>query len=129
MTTPAGERLDVRLPDWRAQRAECILAFAGILLLTIALQWHDNAFVAEWTDSSDEAAHYVTGLMVRDYITQGFPDSPMVFATNYYEHYPYIGFGHFPPMFYVIQAAWTLTFGISRASLLFLIAIISSALL
>jgi hypothetical protein len=32
----------------------------------------------------------------------------MEFARAYYEHYPKIGLGHWPPVFYVVQAAWYL---------------------
>ena len=52
----------------------------------------------------------MTGLMVRDYIAAGFPDSPFRFAENYYLHYPKVAIGHWPPVFYSIQAAWMLIF-------------------
>ena len=51
-------------------------------------------------------------------IAHGFPGSPMQFARNYYAHYPEIGFGHWPPWLYVIQAAWPLVFPATRQSLL-----------
>src|SRR5688572_23011223 len=114
--------------DWPLRR-ESVAAFAVAFALTLTLQWHNNAYRAEWSDSSDESAHYVTGLMVHDYIVHGLPESPMTYAQRYYEHYPYIAFGHFPPVFYIVQAAWMLPFGTSRASLLTLIAFINAALL
>src|SRR5690349_16507783 len=68
--------------------------FGLALLLTLLLQWRGNAYQAEWSGDSDEAAHYVTGLMVRDYIASGLPGSPMSFAQRYYDHYPRVAIGH-----------------------------------
>lgn len=31
--------------------------------------------------------------MIRDYIANGFPASPMKFAEEYYVHYPKVAFG------------------------------------
>jgi hypothetical protein len=75
----------------------------------------------------DEPAHYVTGLMVRDYIAQFFPGPPIEFARNYYLHYPQVAFGHWPPMFYVLQALWTMVAPISYPSMLLLMAALTSA--
>ena len=47
----------------------------------------------------------------------------MHYAENYYLHYPKVSFGHWPPVFYLLQAAWTLLFSISRTSLLLLMAV------
>jgi len=73
-----------------------------------ALQWVAGAFRSGFGANPDEPAHYVTGLMVRDYVAQLLPGSPIAFAQNYYLHYPAVAFGHWPPMFYVLQALWTL---------------------
>src|SRR5688572_12884866 len=114
--------------NWPLRR-ESVAVFAVGFAVTLALQWHNHAFLAEWSDSSDESAHYVTGLMVRDYILRGVPTAPMEYARRYYDYYPYIGLGHFPPVFYVVQAAWTIPLGTSRISLLALIAFIDAGLL
>ena len=106
-------------------RAAYFLLFFFIALL---LSWNSGAFQAELGDSPDEPAHYVTGLMVHDYVAQGFPGSPMAFARNYYLHYPKVALGHWPPFFYVVQASWTLVFGVSRLSLVFLMAAIGALL-
>ena len=99
------------------------------LAATAALQWHGNGYRAEWTSSADEPAHYVTGLMVRDYLAQGLPGGPLAYAQRYYDHYPKVGFGHWPPVFYLVQAGWTLLFGVSRPSLIALMAVITACLL
>ena len=101
-----------------------LLAFGGAVLL----EWRGNAFQSEFGDNADEAAHYVTGLMVRDYIAKGFPGPPLAFAQNYYVHYPKVSFGHWPPLFYIVQAAWTLPIQPCRASLMLLMALIAALL-
>jgi hypothetical protein len=37
---------------------------------------------------SDEAAHFMNGLLIRDYLTQGLGNNPMHFAEQYYLSYP-----------------------------------------
>ena len=96
------------------------------LLLTLAWQWRGNAYGSEWSGDSDESAHFVTGLMVHDYFADRFPGSPMAYANRYYDFYPKVGLGHWPPVFYIIQAAWTLVFTPSRVSLLLLMAILGA---
>lgn len=107
--------------------AELIAVFLLLWCLTAATQYAGGAWTAELGgDESDEPAHYVTGLMVRDYIAQGAPARPMAFAQEYYRHYPKVGLGHWPPVFYLVQSAWTLPFGVSRASLLLLMAALTA---
>lgn len=101
--------------------------FLVSILLTLAWQWRGNAYGSEWSGDPDEPAHYVTGLMVRDYIADGLPAPPMAYATRYYDFYPKVALGHWPPMFYVMQAAWTLLFTPSRISVLLLMATLSAA--
>lgn len=92
------------------------------------LQWRGNAYRAEWSGTSDEPAHYIGGLAVRDYVAAGFPTHPMQFAAEFYNHYPKLGIGHWPPVFYAVEGAWMLLFGTSRISLLLLLALISTCL-
>jgi hypothetical protein len=49
------------------------------------------------------------------------------FADDYYAHYPKIGLGVWPPFFYMVQAAWTLPFSPSRASVLLLLCALAAA--
>ena len=64
---------------------------------------------------------------MRDYLA-AFPwQPPMNFARNFYSHYPIVAIGHWPPMFYAVQATWTLPFGVSRLSVLLLMAMLSAA--
>lgn len=96
------------------------------LTLIIVLQWLGGAYRTEFAGYPDEGAHYITGLMVRDYIARHDVHSFRQFAENYYMHYPKVAIGHWPPFFYVAQAAWTLLFPISRSSLLLLMAMFTA---
>ncbi|MCP4347419.1 MAG: hypothetical protein GY795_18090 [Desulfobacterales bacterium] len=102
----------------------CIIFFG----IQLGLQTANGAFVSEWGGHPDEAAHYVTGLMVRDYAASLELFSPMKFAENYYIHYPKVAIGHWPPVFYIIQAAWMLIFSHSRISIILLMAFLSTLL-
>ena len=111
------------------------LLFVFLVFTAIAgfFQWNEGAFRAEFGGHPDESAHYVTGLLVRDtlvmaknYVSSGCHGSPVKmgkeFVQSYYDHYPKIGLGVWPPLFYLAQSAWTLPFGVSRCSILLLMA-------
>ncbi|MBN8731337.1 MAG: glycosyltransferase family 39 protein [Acidobacteria bacterium] len=66
--------------------------------------------------------------MIHDYIQAGFPSPPLEYAQNYYVHYPKVAFGHWPPVYFVLQAAWTLLFGPSLVSVLILQCVVAALL-
>ncbi len=110
-------------------RPALLAAIVLVLAFDAAFLWQHvgGAYDSEFGGHPDEAAHYVTGLMVRDYVAARFPSAPMTYANDYYSHYPKIGLGIWPPVFYGTQAAWTLVFGVSRQSVLLLMCILASA--
>ena len=118
--------------EWaaRSKRGVRIILPQAMLFfsLIVALQWHSGAFRSGFGGHPDEAAHYVTGLMLREYLCTWPPTSPLKFAENYYLHYPKVAFGHWPPFFYMVQAIWTLLFSPSRVSILLLSALITTLL-
>ena len=93
------------------------IAAVASLSCVLLLQWTEGAYQAEFGGHPDEAAHYVTGLMIHDYVAAGLPGNPMTFALEYYDHYPKVALGNWPPLFYVLQAGWTLLFTPDRASM------------
>ena len=100
------------------------VALLGYLLLVIALQrWH-GAPGALFNGYPDEPSHYISGLMVRDYLTSGFSRTPIAFAQDFYLHVPYFGVGYWPPLFYLAEAIWMLAFGPGRPAALMLTALI-----
>ena len=99
------------------------LAYLGFFVL---LQWSSGAHAAGFGGDPDEPAHYVTGLMVRDYVAALLPTAPLPYAENYYVHYPEVAFGHWPPLFHLIEAGWMLVFPVSHSSLMALMATLSA---
>lgn len=114
-------------PSWRS-RFQFAAVFLLYLALAAGLQWSGGAYHSEFGEHADEAAHYVTGLMVRDYLASGLGTSPLAFAKEYYQHYPKIGLGHWPPTFYLVQAAWMLPLPVSRGSVMLLQAVLAALL-
>lgn len=104
------------------------LCFVGFFLLVVGLQWAGGAYRADFTGHDDEAAHFVTGLMVRDYLVQGLPAAPRSFAENYYFHYPKVAIGHWPPFFYLVQGIWMLVLPPSRFTIMLLMTSITAVL-
>ena len=93
-----------------------LLIFVLFLGVVLILQVASGAYHAEFGGYPDEPAHYITSLMVHDYVAELKWTSPIQFAEQYYRHYPKVAFGHWPPFFYVVQAAWMLLFSTSRTS-------------
>jgi hypothetical protein len=108
------------------------VGWMGLLLLFVCLLMGlartGEVFESEFGGHPDEAAHYVTGLMVYDYIRDHLGEHPLHFANDYYEHYPKVALGHFPPGFYVVEAVWFLFFSESLSSAILLQAVIAAAL-
>ncbi len=104
-------------------RFTALLAF---LAVAVVLQRLGGAYETELSGYPDEPAHFVTGVMVHEYLSN-LPPGPMVpFAKEYYIHYPKVAMGHWPPVFYLVQGLWFLVFHVSRASVLWLMALITA---
>lgn len=107
--------------------AAVLLVFAAALALAVALQVHGGAYEAEFSETMDESAHYVTGLLVHDWIQAGLPRPVSRFYYQFTQHHSNAVIGHWPPGFYVLQAAWMLLFGVARDSMLLLMAFFQAA--
>jgi hypothetical protein len=108
--------------DRRADLGACILLFG----LTVLLQYRNGAFSSEFGNHPDEAAHYVTGLMVHDFCWSGDWSHPRSYAENYYVRYPKVALGHWPPFFYLLQAVWMSIFPLGRTSLVLFMAVLTT---
>ena len=62
------------------------------------------------------------------YATSGLHTLPVAFATAFYGHYPKVSIGHWPPVFYGVEAAWMLLVSASRASVMALMAAVTAGL-
>ena len=109
---------------WVIRLLVFLVLFGGV----VSLQWYKGAFAAEFGGDPDEPAHFVTALLTHDYLVAGAPWPPMAYAENYYRHYPKVAIGHWPPFFYMVQAGWMLGFGVSRISMMLLMASLTALL-
>lgn len=103
------------------------IVFLLILLVTLSLQRLSGAHSAAFGGHPDEASHYVTAVMVRDYVARGLPGNPVTFAKDFYLHYPRVAFGLWPPLFHLLSGMWMLAFGTNRTSIMFLLVAFTTA--
>src|SRR5690242_14747062 len=92
----------------------------------VYLQWMGGGYSAEFIGYPDESAHYVTGLMVHDYLISHDLFSPLEFAQRFEDHYPKVAIGHWPPVFYGLQAVWMMLFSASRGSMMLFMATVAA---
>jgi hypothetical protein len=112
-----------RLP---ARVAEPLAIAAIFLAASVLLQGGRGALSSGLGAHEDEAAHYVTGVMLRDLVAGLSFESPVAFAEQYYTHYPRVAVGQWPPVFHLMLAVWTLPFGPGRLSVLLLMMLLAS---
>ncbi len=103
------------------------LVFIVLLAAVVSVQLMSHAYGAELS-TPDEPGHYITGLMIRDYVLGGVPASPMTFGTAFYLHYPKVAFGHWPPGFHLIGAVWMMVAPATPGGMLALVAVLVAAL-
>ena len=92
-------------------------------LAAMAVQVHVGAYATDRGQTGDEAAHFVTSLMLADYL--GHLGNPIAFAKDYYVHLPRVAIGHWPPFFEMLQGLAFVLFGGSNAVAMALQAVIA----
>lgn len=89
--------------------------FACIVLSAVALA----LFITSPTDGDfwwyDASRHAMNGIFIRDFIIDGGLLHPIRFATEYYQKYPAINIGFYPPFFYLTSAPFLAIFGPTHA--------------
>lgn len=104
-TSPSGEAtvpfeatppLSLVLSD----RMRAVVWLAALLGLALLIQNLAGAYGTELGNTSDEPAHFMNGLLLRDYLTHGLMQSPLAFAEQYYLSYPKIAPLMWPPFFH-----------------------------
>jgi len=105
--------------------ARAALLFA--ILIFGVVQFAGGAYTAEFDGQQDESAHFMSGLMVRDFLIQRHLSHPVSWAEQYYIHYPRVRFGHWPPLFHVAEAAWFLLLPPSRVSAVLFLGLLALA--
>src|SRR5580698_9640953 len=94
--------------------AEPVLVGLIFLAVAIALQGTGGAWNNDFGSNSDEPAHFVSAVMLRDFLLGGELAHPMAFAKLFYLHYPKVAIGQWPPFLYVVLGSWMVVFGVSR---------------
>jgi len=97
--------------------------------LVTAVQWRSGAYGVETVRHTDESAHLLNAVMVRDYVALGFGANPLEFVKQYYLHYPAVAPLVWPPLFHVTAGLWMLVFGASGASALTFVGLTAAAAL
>jgi hypothetical protein len=96
--------------EQRAERRRALTTTLSIattclfLLGVLWLQWQAAQSLFGSSLQGDEARHYTNGVLVYDYVRAGLPRNPIQFAESFYVRYPQVSIGHWPPMYYAIQA-------------------------
>jgi hypothetical protein len=104
-----------------------LVAAIVILIFTFTFQAASGAYNGELAGNPDEPSHFTTGVMVYDYLRTSFGSNPVAFAEKFYVRYPKVAIGHWPPVFYGVQALWYLPFGASALSARILMGLIAAA--
>src|SRR5258705_9666774 len=92
--------LELAFPAPRAQAlSQDLLVLCVLFLAVMAVQITAGAYRGERNNYSDEAGHFMNGLLVRDYLKDGLGQNPIKFAEEYYLSYPKIAPGMWPPLF------------------------------
>ena len=76
---------------------------------------------------ADAPAHFTSGVMVLDYLRHGPLLHPLAFAESFYNRFPKVAIGHWPPVYYALQALWYFVFGPTVAASRFLSIVITFA--
>ncbi len=92
----------------------CLL-FAVAVVGVIGFQMTSGAWASDLGGDPDEPAHAVTSLMVRDYLAGGLGQNPLAFAQRYYEDFPKVALGHYPPGYYALAGVWMLPWAAPQA--------------
>lgn len=97
---------------WRRHGATgfCLAAVAILSLYYFMSAPTDGNFW--WFDAS---RHAMNGVFLSDMLSQGGWLHPVEFAKAYYEKYPAINIGFYPPFFYISSVPMLLLFGVSHA--------------
>lgn len=94
---------DLPLPASLSQfRFRSVLLFGFVTAAVLLFQTLTGVWTSDLGADPDEPAHAVTSLMVRDYLASGFSQSPLTFAQQYYENFPKVALGHYPPAYYAL---------------------------
>ncbi|HUB96510.1 MAG TPA: glycosyltransferase family 39 protein [Stellaceae bacterium] len=102
------------------------LAPPAVVLFLIVLYWQHVSGCYGDEFGEDATSHYISALVIHDYIRSGFSTSPVAFLEDFHAHYPLVGIGHWGPAFYGVEALWMLVFSTGRTAVLLLSAVMTT---
>jgi len=113
--------------EWRLRRRafELILVASLLAAAVLTAQLCAGVYASEFGD--DEASHYISGLLIHDYLVRGLFQSPLQYLKDFHSHYPLVGIGHWPPLYYLVEGLWMGLFSTGRVSVLALSAAVTVA--
>lgn len=103
--------------------AEIVTVVAVLALVIVSLQLLSGAYRGEFSD--DEASHYISGLFLKEYFTTFPLQHPLSYLKEFHSRYPFVGIGHWPPLFYGVEAVWMMLFSSSKTAAIALAAAVT----
>jgi dolichyl-phosphate-mannose-protein mannosyltransferase len=88
------------------------IALLGLIIL-LCVPWLRGIGKGEVHLMTDETRHAMNGVFVLDFLHDLPLRWPLLYAEEYYGKYPAMAIGHWPPGFYLVEAAFFAIFGIS----------------
>jgi len=123
MTTDVHRRFSAETwPRTGPANAALYSAFFG--LMCVFSQVLSGGYQSDRGQAGDEASHFVSALMIYDYFIGHIGENPIVFAKDYYAHFPRVAIGHWPPFFEIVQAV-SFIFGRSGTTAIVLQALVA----
>jgi GT2 family glycosyltransferase len=104
---------------WKKWDPQIGVAALVLAVVVAGAQVWSGTYQADFSGFPDEPSHYVTGVMAAEYL-KAPTLRPMHYAEQYYLHYPKVGIGHWPPLFYLVEGLWFVLFGVSKTAALLL---------
>lgn len=106
-------------PERKDETRSAAITRWGLLTAAIALvcvMALHGIHTGEFDYNVDEAQHAVTGLFVADALHDLPVSHPVRYAYRYYAQYPAVAILHWPPLFYIFEAASFMLFGASAVT-------------
>lgn len=82
-----------------------VAAFLILLAIAILLQLASGVYRTERGHYPDEAAHFTSGMLLREYVRTGLGQSPLHFAEEYYLSFPKVALLMWPPLLHISLGA------------------------
>ena len=93
--------------------------------LCVCIQFWTGVYGAERSLTGDESSHFINSLLAFDWLREAPLSNPLRYAERYYLHFPRVTIGHWPPLFYAVQAVVFALAGRSGAAAIGLQALIA----